>query len=76
LSALGLKYLIHKAANGEPLDGPAFVLRYDRDRHARRALADYARSIWDEDRELASDLMAEVILYEKAAYQHKAKPNG
>lgn len=37
------KYEIRKTSTGETLDGPAFVLRIDRDPTARKALWEYAK---------------------------------
>jgi hypothetical protein len=55
------KYIIQKA-NGNPIDPEAryFVLRYDADPHARRALMAYAISIRRENRELSDDLFDEL----------------
>ncbi len=48
------KYQVMK--DGAPLDGPSFVLRYDRDPHAKVALRAYADSILKENVDLATDL--------------------
>ena len=61
------KYKISKA-DGTPVDPEAkyFVLRYDKDKHARVALEAYARSIWTENYTLAIEIMAE--LYPELTY--------
>lgn len=51
------KYIIYKST-GEPLDGPAFVLRYDRDPAAAAALAYYADQVEASNATLAADLRA------------------
>ena len=58
---LKLKYIITKA-NGNPVDETAkyFVLRYDIDPHARKALVAYAESVESDNSQLASDLKREV----------------
>lgn len=52
------KYIIYKTSTGEPLDGPAFVLRIDRDPAARAALAHYADEVAASNATLAADLRA------------------
>jgi len=42
------KYRVTKHGESDPLDGPCFVLRYDRDLHAYRALQAYADSAREE----------------------------
>jgi hypothetical protein len=56
------KYEIKKA-NGKPLDSEAkyFVLRYDKDPHAKKALEAYANSISDENYKLAMEIRAEIF---------------
>lgn len=55
------KYIITKVS-GKPTDPDAkyFVLRYDEDPHAVRALMTYIRSIEIENPELAADLIDEL----------------
>jgi hypothetical protein len=55
------KYIITKS-NGNPIDPEAlyFVLRYDRDPHARVALAAYAQSVRTDNPQLADELLMEV----------------
>ena len=52
------KYIISKI-NGKPIDPEAeyFVLRYDVDSHARKALQVYADSVRDDNPELADDII-------------------
>lgn len=50
--------------DGEPMEGPWFVLAYARDPHARVALAAYADSVEAELPQLAADLRAEVAKYQ------------
>ena len=55
------KYIITKS-NGNPVDPAAkyFVLRYDKDRHARKAMFAYAESVARENAQLAADLVVAV----------------
>lgn len=57
------KYRVTKA-DGTPLDGPCFVLRYDRDPAARRALFAYADSLPYSQREFAIELRREGLKWE------------
>ena len=63
---LGLyrKYEIRKA-DGTPVDPDAkyFVLRYDKDRHARIAMASYAKSVLVENADLAREIIEDVRLF-------------
>ena len=58
------KYIIRKA-NGNPIDPKAdyFVLRLDKDPHALRALATYAKSVATDNLELAHDLRQKLKSY-------------
>jgi hypothetical protein len=49
-----------KAEDGDDLPGSYFVLRYDRDPHARKALLVYAESVRGENEELYRDLLDEL----------------
>lgn len=55
------KYTVTKA-NDKPIDPDAryFVLRYDTDIHARRALRAYAVSVHEDNPEFARDLFREI----------------
>lgn len=55
------RYIIEKAS-GEPTDPDAeyFVLRYDKDPHARKALAAYAASVEADNKQLAQDIFDEL----------------
>ena len=66
---LKLKYIITKA-NGNPVDEDAkyFVLRYDTDPHARKALLAYAESVRSDNSQLASDLKHKVGFYNMAQH--------
>ncbi|HRF46696.1 MAG TPA: hypothetical protein PLC98_03645 [Anaerolineales bacterium] len=50
------KYDVTYAETGEELEGEIFVLRLDRDPHAREAARAYARSCREENRPLADAL--------------------
>lgn len=54
---LKTKYIIQKT-NGNPVDPEAkyFVLRYDKDPHAKWALECYAESVQEDNPELARDI--------------------
>lgn len=54
------KYIVHKTDTGEIVRTPCFVLRYDRDPHARAALRAYAASCEPENPRLAFDLEQEL----------------
>lgn len=58
------KYVLAKA-NGNPIDEEAryFVLRYDSDYHAQKALLTYAVSVMRSNPELSKDLQDEFIKY-------------
>lgn len=58
------KYIISKT-NGNPTDPKAdyFVLRLDKDPHALRALAVYAKSVATDNLELAHDLSQKLKEY-------------
>lgn len=60
------KYNISKN-NGDPIDDDAiyFVLRIDKDPHARKALSEYAKSIVFENEILAHDLFMLVEMYKQ-----------
>jgi len=51
------KYKVYKDGTEEPIMD-CFILRYDRDHHARVALAAYAESVRAENEELSDDLRA------------------
>lgn len=55
------KYIIERV-DGKPLDEKAkyFILRYDKDPHAKKALLAYADSIEEEQILLATDIRKEV----------------
>lgn len=57
------KYIIEKS-NGEKLDPNAkyFVLRYDKDPHAKVALAAYADSISSENYKLAREIRESIFI--------------
>jgi len=50
------KYDVTNAETGEELEGEIFVLRVDLDPHAREAVRAYARSVRNENKQLADDL--------------------
>lgn len=50
------KYVVTKA-DGTPVDN-AFILRPDRDQHARKALLAYAESVRESNPELCGDLVS------------------
>jgi len=56
------KYKIAKT-NGKPIDPGAkyFVLRYDKDPHAKKAMEAYANSVSDENYILAMEIRAEIF---------------
>ncbi|APU89102.1 hypothetical protein Rctr85_082 [Virus Rctr85] len=56
LCGLHLKYAIHNRSTGGMVDG-AFVLRPEKDTHARTALRAYAQSVQHENPTLAKDIM-------------------
>ncbi|MCK5609272.1 hypothetical protein KAR91_45780 [Candidatus Pacearchaeota archaeon] len=66
---LRLKYQIIKTS-GKPVDPKAkyFVLRYDEDPHAVRAIMRYIASIKNENPELAKDLLNEIGRKEPGNY--------
>lgn len=61
------KYRVTKA-DGSELDGPCFVLRYDRDEHAAAALMAYINSVRDENADLAHDLEMELAFTKYARW--------
>ena len=61
------KYDVTYAETGEELEGELFVLRLDRDPHAREAVRTYARSVRNENKQLAEDLERWVRNCEKTA---------
>lgn len=68
------RYIISKA-NGEPTDPNAkyFVLRYDKDPHARRALREYAKSVEGENPQLAADIYDELGATQETFNEAQAK---
>jgi len=69
-----LKYLIHKA-DGSEVDPKAeyFVLRLDKDQHARKAALAYAESIGPENPKLAGDLILKVSICEAKEINGRVK---
>lgn len=65
------KYKLQKA-DGTPVSGDYFVLRPSRDPHAAVALRAYAKSITDENPELAQDLFRWLLMVEATIEQHHA----
>ena len=67
MTGLYKKYHITKA-DGSPCDKDAnyFVLRLDKDQHARVAALAYAESVRDENPEFARDIRADVELIDRA----------
>lgn len=63
------KYDVTNAETGEELEGEIFVLRVDRDPHAREAVRAYARSVRNENAQLADDLERWVHNCEKDAWR-------
>jgi hypothetical protein len=63
------KFVVRKSCGGDPI-APCFVLRYDRDPHARVALLAYADSVKGENPQLAADL------YRELGRTHAAALNG
>lgn len=58
------KYFIEKV-DGTPIDWDAeyFVLRVDKDKHARKALIAYAESVMEENPKFAADILHKVAIY-------------
>ncbi len=63
------KYDVTYAETGEELEGEIFVLRVDRDPHAREAVRAYARSVRNENVQLADDLERWVHNCEKDSWR-------
>ena len=63
------KYDVTNAETGEELEGEIFVLRLDRDPHAREAARAYARSCREENRPLADALERWVRNCDKDAWR-------
>lgn len=49
------KFEVYK--DGKKITTPCFVLRYDRDPHAQRAVLAYIDSVMGENKQLAADLL-------------------
>lgn len=64
MEGLHQKYMIHKA-DGSPVDPEAdyFVLRLDKDPHARKAALQYALSVRKDNRQLHDDIVAKLESY-------------